>query len=275
MADLLDLTEVARLEEGRLAVAFREIADESRPVGGGIAGRGAPGSWCNSAVGLGMGGPVTRDELAETAAWYESAGIEPRFEVCPYADASLLQGLAALGFVPRDFETVLFRPLGPSDDFATPHPPPAGLSVRPVDPADPAMVRAYSATVAPQFCPPGVTPTEADLQVSDRAVRHHRTIALGAWMDGAIVGGGAMELHGEIAALFGLAVLPEHRRRGIQQTLIAERLRLARDRGARVATIGSRPGQGTERNVRRMGFATAYTKVILVRPGPGLTPVVG
>ena len=78
-----------------------------------------------------------------------------------------------------------------------------------------------------------------------------------------------------IVALFGLAVVPEYRRRGVQQALIAERLRLARDAGARVATIGSRPGHSTERNVRRMGFQTAYTKVSLVRPGAGLRPVIG
>jgi GNAT superfamily N-acetyltransferase len=65
-------------------------------------------------------------------------------------------------------------------------------------------------------------------------------------------------------------VLPEFRRRGIQQALIAARLNYAAARGARLATIGSKPGAGTERNVRRMGFATAYTKPVMVRPGPGL-----
>lgn len=275
MTDPLDLIDVARLEEGRLAVAFGEIADESRPVGGGTAGRAAPGSWANSAAGVAMLAPVGRDELAAAAAWYESAGVEPRFEVCPYADASLVEGLAALGFVPRGFESILFRPLDDAGEITTQHPRPEGLTIRPVDPADPAMVRAYSATVVPQFFPPGAAPTESDLEVSDRVVRHPRALSLGAWMDGRLVGGGGMEIMGEVAALFGLAVLPEYRRRGIQQALIAERLRLARQRGARVATIGSRPGQGTERNVRRMGFSVAYTKVTLVRPGPGLAPVIG
>ena len=56
------------------------------------------------------------------------------------------------------------------------------------------------------------------------------------------------------------------------RTLIAARLNHAGTRGVRVATIGSRPGAGTERNVRRMGFQTAYTKVMLARSGPGLVP---
>ena len=79
-----------------------------------------------------------------------------------------------------------------------------------------------------------------------------------------------MGLHENVWAFFGLRVLPEFRRRGIQQALIAARLNYAAARGARLATIGSRPGAGTERNVRRMGFATAYTKPVMVRPGPGL-----
>jgi hypothetical protein len=41
-------------------------------------------------------------------------------------------------------------------------------------------------------------------------------------------------------------------------------------RGCILATISSRPGIPTERNALRLGFTMAYTKVILVRPGPGL-----
>lgn len=100
---------------------------------------------------------------------------------------------------------------------------------------------------------------------------------VGDWRDR----GGARHSSGH--ALDGAAGIPPHpsgRRRGlgpsrhgIQQTLIAVRLNLAVERGIRVATIGSRPGTGTERNGRRMGFQTACTKCILARPGPGLIPV--
>jgi GNAT superfamily N-acetyltransferase len=75
--------------------------------------------------------------------------------------------------------------------------------------------------------------------------------------------------------LFGLAVHADFRRRGIQQALIAARLEFARERGCRIATIGSRPGAGTERNVRRFGFQVAYTKAIVAQPGPGLVESAG
>jgi GNAT superfamily N-acetyltransferase len=68
-------------------------------------------------------------------------------------------------------------------------------------------------------------------------------------------------------------VLPRFRRRGIQQALMAARLEHAASRGARFATIGARPGIPTNRNAMRMGFRLAYTKVVLVKPGPALVSV--
>lgn len=106
-----------------------------------------------------------------------------------------------------------------------------------------------------------------------KTARHHRTTCIIARVQGRIVVGGVMEIAAEICGLFGLSVNPEHRRRGIQQSLIAARLNVARPRGCRVATISGKPGEGTERNVRRMSFQVAYTKATLTKPGPVLTPM--
>src|SRR5205823_1110120 len=50
-----------------------------------------------------------------------------------------------------------------------------------------------------------------------------------ASVDGALAGGGAMNLHEGAAALFGDATLAKFRCRGAQQALIAHRVRLARE----------------------------------------------
>ena len=145
-----------------------------------------------------------------------------------------------------------------------------------LDPANDAQVREYARVCSSGFLPPGMTELPPDqFEVSMRAARHTRSIGLLAMLDGRCVGAGGMGMHNHVAALFGLSVLPEFRRRGIQQALIAARLNIAAENGARVATIGSRPGAGTERNVRRMGFQTAYVKPMVVRPGPGLAPNLG
>lgn len=157
---MMNLADIAMLEEGRLCNALEIIAPESRRLAGGVLTRGEPGTWINTTSGLGMGvgqtTPVTAADIEALVAWFEEK---------------------------------------------------AGS---------------------------------------------HTTYTM--------------------AILFGLSVLPEYRKRGIQQAMIGERLRIARQEGAHFATISARPGVATERNARRMGFEVAYTKAIVVRPGAGLRP---
>jgi len=272
---MLELIDIARLEESRQAVGLRDVAGESRPIAGGIMARGAPGSWINNAVNLGLSGPVTRAEIEELIEWHSSVGSEPRAEVAPFVDPSTLTAFADLGFVTSAFESVFFRELSETEAVRPVFDPPPGVSIIRIDPRDAEEVRAYSVAAMSGFFPPGSGPTEVDFEISARCVRHLRTIALAARVGDRFVGAGAMEVSGQVAGLFGLSVLPEFRRQGIQQMLIAERVNLAARAGATLATIGSRPGIGTERNVRRMGFHLAYVKSIMVKRGPGLAPVVG
>jgi len=270
----LDLIEVAMMEEKRQALGLADIATDSRSLAGGTAARGEPGSWLNNAVGVALDGPVDEAELDSVIGWYVAGGIEPRLEVCPFVHEGLLGMLEKRGFGVRAFENVFFRELGVSAIEAV-HGMPEGVRIGRVDPGDAEMVRAYGMVVVAGFMPPGVEPRESDLEVSARCLKHERSAAYGAWVDGTLVGGGAMEVAGEVAALFGLSVAPEFRRRGIQGALIAARLKEAAARGARIATISSRPGVATERNVRRMGFDLAYTKLVMAKAGEGLVGVIG
>lgn len=286
----------ARAEEARQARALSEIADAARPFAGGIAGRSTPGGWSNTAVGMGLNGPVTQEEVDAIVAWYEEAGIEPRFEVCPFADASLLVALEMHRCVPLVFENTFFRTLAKGDRVAPLVQPPPGLRVERVDPTDAAAVRRYSAVSMSGFYPEGTTPGEEDFAISARVVQHPRTIAFLATIDGEPAGAGAGAVSepldaacgaqlgsataaaseasggsgGRVLAMFGASVLPKFRNKGVQQALMAARLNHGIDRGAGVASIGSKPGIPTERNARRMGFQLAYTKVHVVKPGQGL-----
>lgn len=267
---MLELADIARREEARAALGVSEVANASIRVAGGIASRGELRAWVNTAIGLGMAGPVSGDEIDRLIAWYAEHGIEPRVELCPYADPSLAAILASRGFVPHRFEQVFFREIDPAERFAAPNEPPAGLDVRVVDPDDEATTLEFARTVSTGFTPPGKPVREQDVALFARCVRHARTVAIGAWLDGRCVGGGALERLDDLAALYGLSVLSEYRGRGVQQALIAARLEHAARNGARLATIGGDPGMATERNVRRFGFHVAYTKMHLVRPGEGL-----
>lgn len=270
---ILDLAHIAALEEARQARGLSEIADQARPIAGGIMARGVPGTWTNSAVALGMDTPVTAEDIATLIHFFTSVGAEPRVELCPFAHPSLLQHLADGRFVISTFENTFFREIHLSETVRPLREPPPGLILRFVDPANEREVADYARVAVSGFFPTGHSPTPDDLAISMRAARHPRSHAALAILDNSIVGAGCMEVSGHVAGLFGLSVLPDFRRRGIQQALIAFRLNYAIAQGARIATISSRPGISTERNVRRMGFQLAYTKPILVRPGPGLKPV--
>ena len=300
----------ARAEEARQARALSEIADAARPFAGGIAGRSTPGGWSNTAVGMGLNGPVTQEEVDAIVAWYEEAGIEPRFEVCPFADASLLVALEMHRCVPLVFENTFFRALAKGERVVPLVQTPPGLRVERVDPTDAAAVRRYSAVSMSGFYPEGTTPGEEDFAISARVVQHPRTIAFLATIDGEPAGAGAgavsepldalggaqlgsataaaSEASGgsggreesgsvgsggvgaRVVAMFGASVLPKFRNKGVQQALMAARLNHGIEHGATIASIGSKPGIPTERNARRMGFQLAYTKVHVVKPGPGL-----
>lgn len=274
MLDMM-LSDLARLEELRGARGLREIAGDSRPLGahGGVMSRAEPGSWLNYAIGAGVDGPVAEPEIEELIEFHSQAGSEPRIEVSPYMDPSLLALLERHRFVVRIFENVFYRTLAPREQITPIHATPGSVSCRVVDPGDAAATREFAAVAISGFLPPGAEPLECDLQATIRSLQHSRTVGVVAVVDGVTVGAGSVEVAGDISALFGASVLAAHRRQGIQQALLAFRLTLAAQRGARFATIGGRPGAATERNVRRMGFSLAYTKATLVRPGPGLAPV--
>jgi len=273
MSPMLELIDIARLEEARVARGVSEIADDSRPFAGGTMNRASPGSWPNAAYGAGFNGPVEPGEVRTLVDYYTSRGIEPRVELAPFADPSLVRHLAAEGFVVKIFENVFYRPLAHEERFTTPHQPPAGLTIRRINPDDAALVDEYARIAISGFMPDGVTPPDDLVEAARRVARHARTTAVSAFLGGRMVAAGAVEVAGDIAALFGVSVIPEARRMGVQQAMLAWRLRYAAENNARFATIGARPGIATERNARRMGFQVAYTKAILIRPGEGLVGV--
>jgi hypothetical protein len=273
--------DVARLDEPRMAAGFASIAVESREIGGGEMCRTGPGSWCNAAIGLGFQGEVAGGLLDEVIEYFVSKGIEPRVEVNPCADDSLIQRLSERGFVIRMFENTLARRLSTASPVLPIFPEPAGLTIERVDPRDDAAVRHFAIVATSGFVPEGEAVNPHDLAASEKIVRAERTACYLARINGEPAGAGSMEVALPVAtptgeqrlcAMFGTSVLPAFRRRGVQQHLLARRMNDASAQGATVAIIGSKPGVATERNVLRMGFGVMYTRVVLVRPTAGCTP---
>lgn len=261
--------EIAAIEEQRQAENTAEAAETSQAIAGGIMSRSGVGSWTNQACGLGLAGPVGRDEVDRLDAFYADHGIEPKIEVCPFADPSLLAELAARGFVLREFESVLARELG-----ATAPAPvlgwPAGIEIVRLDPRErwqlEAFIEASTVGFRPEDAP---VPPELDASIR-RLIARPRFEGFLAMEGRTAVGGAGLDVGRGVGALLGTSVRRSHRGRGIQQALISARLARARERGCVVACVHSRPGIPTERNAARLGFALVYHKVALYRPGAGL-----
>lgn len=268
---MLDFREIAAREERRQALRTAEVAQEAEAIAGGSMAFAGVGSWANQAAGLGLDGPVSDADLDRLVSFYVARGVEPRIEVCSYADPSLVEGLAARGFALRLFEHVFVRDLAQPVP-APEHLPPDGLEIRAVDPDDEAQVRTFVDASTIGFRPPGEPVSDITWTVTRRMVRQAGCTCFLALLDGEPAGGGAVDVVGDIAALMGTSVDPRFRRRGIQQALMRRRLAHARAQGAKVAVIGALPGIPTERNARRTGFALAYAKAILAMRGEGLAP---
>lgn len=257
--------ELVRLEEARQVAGCTDVALEAEPVAGGVMTYSAPGCWSNMAMGMGLDGPVEAADVDRVVDFYRARDCAARVEVAPEADASLLEALAAHGFVLRDLEYLLVRELHPTEDLSRPPQGPPGLEIERVDPADDAAVAEWVDVSTCGFRAPD-EPIPAHFEaITTRIARHARVFCLTARLEGRAVGGAAGDTLESIGALFGTSVHPDFRRRGVQLALMRARLEILREAGARLATVGSRPGVATARNAARLGFRMGYTRVGMVR----------
>jgi GNAT superfamily N-acetyltransferase len=268
---VLDLAEIAQLEERRQAEMLAAVTPLVRPFAGGVMGFHEPGSWQNQACGVGLEGLVADDELDAMVEFYVSRGVEPRVELSPFAHPSLIEGLGKRGFVVREFEHVLARELPAGEDIEArlPYGRPAGLELSFVDKSDTDAIERAVETMLQGFYPDGNLP-KAMVDACRSTLLLDSTVTFVAKIDGVLAATGSLSCGSQVASLMGVSTATQFRQRGIQQALIATRLAAARERGCVLVTIGSRPGMSTERNAIRLGFRVAYTKVIVVRPGEGL-----
>jgi GNAT superfamily N-acetyltransferase len=215
----------------------------------------------------------TPDDAAAVAAavdYYRERGVPARVEIASLAPPTLLAALGEAGFAVEQFENVLAADLGsPEVDLETE--PPDGVEIVRIDAGDAEAVRAHAAFSSRWFVPPDQEVSEAIINAAATALRHPRSIAHAAMCDGELVGACGMEVDEiegvRIAALWGAAVGPGFRRRGVQRSLIAHRLRTAAEAGCELALIESSPGIPTERNAARAGFSLSYVRVCLVQTG--------
>jgi GNAT superfamily N-acetyltransferase len=258
LACRLEAADAARYAD--YAHARPNIMPEVNPsvmrIAGGIAVYAGANSPFSRAVGLGLAGPVAPAEFARVNAFYRGRAIPARVSLCPLADGSYLELLNRHDYRTEMFMHVWFRELAPAAGAFQPTP---DLVVRPIRPGEAELwvQTAFGGGVDSDDAQPDRTAI-----IAGYPYMIHTTCYL-AWLDGQPAGAGTLALHDGVASLFGASTRPRYRHRGVQHALLAVRLADAAGAGCDLALVHTEPGSPSQRNVERLGFRLAYTKVML------------
>lgn len=235
-----------------------------------------PASPMTQTFGLGLFQPATASDLDAIEAFYAERASPVFHEVSPLADARLPALLAARGYRPCEFTSVLYRPIdhaglkpcatgdeaiadeasGAGEVAQGFSPATSGLVVRLIEKADEELYARVSADGWSEF---GVSDLILEFGRMNAAVDGLRLFLVE--LDGKPIAAGALGLCDGVAHLAGASTVPAGRKRGAQLALLDHRLRDAAAHGCDIALMGALPGSGSQRNAERNGFRIAYTRI--------------
>jgi ribosomal protein S18 acetylase RimI-like enzyme len=272
-----DLAERIERAEAQLIVAASRAGHERQPgddgfvlpIAGGFATFAEPGSPFNKVVGLGFAGEPDTSELDEIEHAFAACGADVQIELSHLGDPGIGALLTKRGYRLTSFENVLGRAL--DGEIERPEPPGVEVRLSTEDEFD-----AWVDVVADGFAHPDAqgVPAHEDFP-RDVLVRAERDfVAAGvvrylARRDGVAAAGASLRLADGVAQLGGAATAPAHRRRGIQNALLAARLADAVVAGCDIAVITTQPGSKSQQNAQRRGFHLLYTRAVLVKAATG------
>ncbi len=261
--------DIARVFESLQGEVKSEAADEARRIGGAWVSASAT-SWLSKTLGLGIGGDVAPETLDAIEAFFTARSLPSRIELTSFAPEPLLEILAERGYGLVQIGSVLARGL---DDMTEIEEGPAtirrgptrGASTERLASDDESSLNDAMSVVCAGFVPDGGVLSMRDVATAVRVASLPGTSTVVARATDEIVGAGSVTVRHGVANLYGSSVKLAHRRKGLHNTLMIERLRVAAEQGATLAVIVSSPGAPTERNALRLGFVPSYTRFALVR----------
>ncbi len=271
LAARIERAECGLLTDSAAAVAQRRPAGDVfvQSIAGGVATWVGEASPMNKVAGLGFGDEVDEGELARIESTFADRGTAVQVELSTLAAPAIGELLAQRGYVLRGFENVLGRAL-PTDSLpATTD----GLEIIESVSHGEDFLATWMEVVITGFLRPdtqGVASHETyprdvmERDIGDLASSEGFRFYLARFGDEP-AGGASMRLCDGVAQLCGAATLPEHRRRGVQSSLLATRLAIAGNAGCDVAVVTTQPGSKSQENVQRKGFELLYARAVLVR----------
>jgi GNAT superfamily N-acetyltransferase len=266
-APLLDLELARRIElaEALAAVEGAETLARLRPGSGAAVERIAGGFavYCGTnspithAVGMGLAGAVSEEELDRLENFYRSRGEPVRVETCPLANHSFVEKLGKRGYRVTEFSNVMVFPLDAANGAQAWPEPPEGMSIEKIGHE---QIDLWTLTVSQGFA--------EHFPVTQEILEVMKMFALGpsaecylARIDGKVAGGATLAIRHGVAGLFGASTLTAFRGRGVQTALLHKRLARAAEASCELAVSLAVPGSTSQRNIVRQGFSVLYTRV--------------
>lgn len=277
---------LARRIEGQFADEMRRFVEAARAgdypdaalleIGGGVAVYLWPGCPVNQAVGLGLSGKVSAEEIAQIESFYHERGQRPFAVLAPHAHHSALARMAQRGWHLDGSENVLVRefgetlPVDAADCLAReggdePSEAVGGRCIEVAEVTDTEGRAVWSHVAATAFSAP-LDPLPQQLELARLVTTRPGARLFLALVDGRPAGTGELFIDDGVAWLSADSTLPQMRRRGVQAALQRARLSMGQRAGCELAVSESAPGSGSQRNMERLGFRVAYTRAEMLGP---------
>lgn len=203
--------------------------------------------------GLGMFDEITGEHLAKLEQFFRDRDAPVFHEVSPMADASLLSLLSERGCHPIELTSVMIRELG--EEIPTMNP---NIRTRMIgeDEAD-LWAEVAAAGWATEYEGLG----DFMLGIGRIAARTQGGRPFLAELNGRPIAAGGFGIYDDVCILAGATTIPDARKQGAQNALLAARLNYAVSQGCSLAMMGALPGSQSQRNAQKNGFNIAYTRI--------------
>lgn len=205
--------------------------------------------------GLGLFGEITSAEMDEIEAFFKQRGADVIHEVSPLADSQILNLLNERGYQPIELSNAMYKPLDSASLVKS-----SGnlqITTRIIDKKKVDLYAEISTKgwvdEMPEF-------SEQLLEFSKIGASADGAIPFVAEINAEPIATGAIYIYDEVAILAGASTVPEHRKKGAQNALLAARLKFALENGCEFAIMDAYPGSQSQRNAEKNGFCIAYTR---------------
>lgn len=236
-----------------------EIGAAEEEICGGhmiFAGVGSP---IGRATGLGLDRPFTAADLDHIEQFYRSHNAPSQVDLCPLHPAEVFELCKERGYAIAELNNVLYRKLDPDEEFPAP---PENFVIRRSPPEEAEITGSIVETA---FFPDGAP--EAFRGLINPLYQMEGALAFVATIGDKPVacGTGLVIPHHKVYALCGAGTLIAYRGRGLQTALLRARMNAAVAAGCEYAVIVTQGGSQSQRNVERLGFRVAYSKVTVIK----------